>query len=107
MSKYTDSMVAELVSKETWTWAECQEFASRFPEISPKSVVSKIKNLELEYVPKEPETKSTEPQIKKSDIVRDIADALRGSYDSLAGLSNSNKQSLEYLRSIVASEVTE
>ena len=97
MSKYTPQMEARLREKEVWTYADCAAFAEQFPEISARSVISKIKNMGLTYEAKPAETKSSTPQVHKADMVKGIAAALNVSYDSIAGLAKADKRALDSL----------
>ena len=97
MSNYTDSMVAELNAQDTWTYADCAAFAARFPELSTRSVISKVKSLDLTYVPKPAETKSAEPQVRKADIVAAIAEAIGVNVEAVEGLAKADKRALAEL----------
>ena len=101
MSKYTPQMEAQLREKETWTFEDCEKFADEFSEISTRSVISKVKNMGLEYEPKPVETKSATPQIRKADMVKGIAASLNVSYDALAGLGKADKRALQALEDAV------
>lgn len=101
MSKYTSQMEQQLREKEVWTFADCEAFAAEHSEITTRSVISKIKNMGLEYQPKPAETKSGGIQIRKSGMVRGIAAALNVNYDSLAGLAKADKRALAELENAI------
>lgn len=94
MSNYSQSMVAELTKKGSWSFAEAEAFASRF-NLSTRSVVSKIKSLDLDYTPK-PKALA-QPRIRKADTVAAIAKALCTDSDSLAGLAKADAAALSAL----------
>lgn len=107
MSNYTPKMEAELREKAVWTYDDCAAFAERYSEISTRSVVSKVKNMGLEYIPQPKKAKGTKGRdIKKADIVRGIAAAIAVNYDTLAGLAKADKLALEALEKALASLTT-
>ena len=95
MSNYTDSMVAEMVGQGSWNFAQAQAYAEKH-NLSTRSVVSKIKSLDLPYTPK-PKAASKSPRIRKADTVAAIATALATDSDSLAGLAKADAASLSAL----------
>ncbi len=101
MSKYTPQMEAQLREKETWTFEDCEKFADEFPDITTRSVISKVKNLGLQYQPKPAAVKSTVKQIRKSDMVRGIAKSLEMNYDAIAGLAKADKRALTLLKDAI------
>ena len=95
MSNYTPSMVTELQS-QAWDYESASAFASEH-NLSVRSVISKIKNLDLDYTPK-PKTVSTAgPRVVKADIVAAIAKALDADPEGLAGLSKADGRALNAL----------
>ena len=95
MSNYSTSMVAALQS-QSWDYDSASAFASEH-NLSVRSVISKIKSLELDYTPK-PKTVSTSgPRVVKADIVSAIAKALDADPDSLAGLAKADGRALNAL----------
>lgn len=106
MSKYTEQMETELRAKPQWTYQDCQAFAAEYPEISPRSVVSKIKDMQkqghdVEYIKQEPQTKRAEPEITKADIVESLASALGANLEVFSGLSNANRRAIDELVRVV------
>lgn len=95
MSAYSDSMVATLTRQGSWTFAQAEAFASEH-NLTTRSVVSKIKSLDLAYTPK-PKAASKAPRIRKADTVAAIAKALATDSDSLAGLAKADAASLSAL----------
>ena len=95
MSNYTPKMEAELREKDEWTFADCEAYAENYPEISARSVASKVKSMDLTYIPKpKAATKSGAPVIRKSDIVRAFAASIGANYDAISGLAKADKASL-------------
>ena len=95
-------MVAELRSYEIVTYEDAVDFANRYPELSTRSVISKVKNLDIPYVPKaKPESTAT-VQVRKIDIVDAIAAAVGVNVEAVEGLAKADKASLEALRKAVA-----
>lgn len=95
MSQYTSTMVSTLQS-QAWDYDSASAFASEH-NLSVRSVISKIKSLELDYTPK-PKTVSTSgPRVVKADIVDSIAKALDTDPDSLAGLAKADGRALSAL----------
>jgi hypothetical protein len=95
MSNYTDSMVAEMMAKGAFTFAEAQGYAEKH-SLSTRSVVSKIKSLDLPYTPK-PKAAASAPRTLKSDSVLAIAKALDADPDELAGLAKADGRALSAL----------
>ena len=93
-------MEAQLREKEVWTYADCVAFAEEHSgsDITARSVISKVKNLGLEYEAKPAEIKSTMPQVRKADMVKGIAAALSVSYDAISGLAKADKKALDALK---------
>ena len=95
MSNYSTSMVTALQS-QSWDYESASAFASEH-NLSVRSVISKIKSLELDYTPK-PKTVSTSgPRVVKADIVDSIAKALDADADELAGLAKADGRALSAL----------
>jgi len=95
MSNYTPSMVTALQS-QSWDYESASAFASEH-NLSVRSVIAKIKNLDLDYTPK-PKTVSTAgPRVVKADIVAAIAKALDADPDELEGLSKADGRALSAL----------
>lgn len=105
MSNYTPKMEAELRAKEVWTYADCEAFAAQHSEISTRSVISKVKNMGLEYKPQPKAAKTAKgDQIRKSDMVKGIAAALSVNYDAIAGLAKADKRALTELQKALDSQ---
>ena len=95
MSNYSTSMVTALQS-QAWDYESASAFAAEH-NLSVRSVISKIKNLDLDYTPK-PKTVSTSgPRVVKADIVEAIAKALDADVDSIAGLAKADARALSAL----------
>ena len=95
MSNYSNSMVLALQS-QSWDYESASAFAAEH-NLSVRSVISKIKNLDLDYTPK-PKTVSTAgPRVVKADIVDAITKALDADPDSLAGLAKADARALSAL----------
>jgi hypothetical protein len=95
MSNYSTSMVTALQS-QSWDYESASAFAAEH-NLSVRSVISKIKNLDLDYTPK-PKTVSTAgPRVVKADIVDAITKALDADPDSLAGLAKADARALNAL----------
>jgi hypothetical protein len=103
MSIYTDSMVAELMARDTWSYADAVAYAEKHPTVSARSVISKIKSLKLDYVAKEkPAAAGKVEKVRKSDIVSDIASALSINADAISGLAKADAKALRELLAAVA-----
>jgi hypothetical protein len=101
MTKYTDVMVKALESRESWDYAAAEAFATA-NGLSTRSVISKLKHLGLNYVPRPAAARKTDG-VRKSDVVADIARALSVNADVLAGLAKADRKALDALRDAVAS----
>lgn len=95
MSAYSEKMVATLTRQGSWTFAQAEAFASE-NNLTTRSVVSKIKSLDLAYTPK-PKAASKAPRTRKADTVAAIAKALATDSDSLSGLAKADAASLSAL----------
>ena len=94
MSAYTKDMVATMENKGAWTFAEAEAFAQTHG-LSTRSVVSKLKSLDLPYTPK-PKA-AAKPRSRKADTVESIAKALDTSSDAIAGLAKADAAALNAL----------
>lgn len=108
MSNYTPSMEATLREKDNWSYEDCESFASEHPELTTRSVIAKVKNMGLEYTPRQTTavTKTGEPVVRKSDIVAGISDAFGVSRETLEGLATGKKAALLALADIAANRQT-
>lgn len=100
MSQYTDAMVAQLTSAQSFDY----DSASRFAEahsLSVRSVISKVKSLGLDYTPRPVVRKTVGERVTKAQIVAEIATAVNGDVDALAGLAKADMASLVALRKAV------
>jgi len=97
MSNYTPKMEAEMREQESWNYEQAVAYAEQHPDLSTRSVISKVKSLGLAYTPKPAVTKSATPQVRKSDIVNAIAQAVNANSDALAGLAKADKNALTEL----------
>ena len=98
MSAYTDKMVNQLKAVDSWTYDQASDFADEH-SLSVRSVISKLKNLELNYIPRPSVKRAGGPRIKKSDMVVQIAEALgmADNAEALAGLEKADVRSLKNL----------
>lgn len=102
MSLYTESMVAELMAKDAWTYDDAVIFADRHPSVSVRSVISKIKSLKLDYTAKPKAATAKTDKVRKSEIVADIAAALNIQADAISGLAKADAACLRVLLAKVA-----
>ena len=102
MSLYTESMVAELMAKDAWTYDEAVAFAEKHPSVSTRSVISKIKSLKLDYTAKPKAATAKTDKVRKSEIVADIAAALNIQADAISGLAKADAACLRILLAKVA-----
>lgn len=100
MTAFTPNLVTALQAQATWTYEQAAAFAAEH-NLSTRQVISKVKHLELDYVPKAAKVAKT-PQFRKSDIVRVIATSLDLDYDVIAGLAKADKAALEAIATKVA-----
>ena len=96
MSAYTDKMVNEMTAVSSWNYDSASEYASKYG-LSVRSVISKLKNLELDYTPKPVVKSAGEPRVKKSEIVSQIASIAGADPEALAGLEKADARSLTAL----------
>lgn len=102
MTAYTDTMVAEMTKIGSFNYDSASEFASKYG-LSVRSVISKCHNLELEYTPREKTVASSQPRIRKSDVVAGIAASMNVNAEALAGLAKADMASLQALAVAVQS----
>ena len=95
MSNYSNSMVTALQS-QSWDYESASAFAAEH-NLSVRSVISKIKNLDLDYTPKPTTVSTAGPRVVKADIVASIAKALDADPDALAGLAKADARALKAL----------
>jgi hypothetical protein len=94
-------MVAEISAQSTWTYEQCAEYAQAH-SLSTRSVISKVKSLELTYVPKtQPAANPKAARPLKAEVVLGIAKALNVSVESIEGLSKADMRSLTALSKAV------
>ena len=75
MSNYSNSMVTALQS-QSWDYESASAFAAEH-NLSVRSVISKIKNLDLDYTPKPKAVSVGGPTIKKAELVESIRSSLK------------------------------
>lgn len=101
MSKinYTENMLNELRNMGVITYADADKFAKKY-NISIRSVVGKVRSMELPYEPKEVTgTKVAKPKAEsKADVVADIQSVLNVTFK---GLDRLVLEDLVMLRNIV------
>ena len=95
MSNYTPSMVTELQS-QAWDYESALAFGEAHG-LSVRSVIAKIKTLDLDYTPKVKTVSTAGPRVTKADIVAAIAKALAADPDELEGLSKADAKALNAL----------
>ena len=74
MSAYTNAMIAELTNNAPFNLAKAKMFAERYPNVTYRSVIAKVKSLGLEYEKAEPVAKK-DPAVAgptKAQILSDI-----------------------------------
>lgn len=96
MSAYTDKMVNELRAVSSWNYDLASDYAA-LHGLSVRSVISKLKNLELAYTPKPTVKSAAAPRVKKSEIVLQIAQLSGADAEALAGLEKADARSLTAL----------
>ena len=102
MSLYTESMVAELMAKDAWTYDEAVAFAEKHSSVSARSVISKIKSLKLDYAAKPKAAGAKTDKVRKSEIVSEIALALGIQAEAISGLAKADAACLRVLLAKVA-----
>lgn len=100
MSKYTEEMLTEMREAGSFTYDSAKAFAEKH-DISLRSVIAKVRALELDYQPKDPKVRSVKPKRdrSKADIVASI---VRHIGDELPSLSKMTIVDLEVLEKVVA-----
>ena len=96
MSQYTESMVADLNRIGSFNYDSASQFAAEH-NLSVRSVISKVKSLDLEYTPRPKPQASSEPRVRKADVVLQIAQAINVNVEAIEGLSKSDMRSLSAL----------
>lgn len=99
MSVYTDSMVVELTQAGAFDYASASAFAEKH-NLSPRSVISKIKSLGLPYERKPVPTKM-EVRIRKADVVRVIESKLGLDAEALSGLGKADMGALQKILQVI------
>lgn len=97
VTKYTEQMVAELREIGSFNYNSANDFAQKHG-IGIRSVIAKVRALELPYTPKEPSVKSTTPKEvvrRKSDIVASIEAAFGAKMPSLEKMTVKDLEMLE------------
>ena len=101
MSVYTEKMVSELnAHKGPWTYNDAAQYASEH-SLNVRSVISKVKNMGLDYIPREKAQKGP-AKIRKADLAGQIAKAVGGNAETLAGLAKADTNSLQELLAALA-----
>ena len=62
MSNYTDQMVAKIKAAAPLNLAKAQALSAEFGNVTYRSVISKAKSLDVEYVKAAPAARSSEPK---------------------------------------------
>ena len=96
MSAYTDKMVQEMTSAGSFDYDSASAFADKHG-LSVRSVISKVKNLSLDYTPKPAVKASAGPRIRKADIVRELEIQAGANLEDFAGLEKADARSLQNL----------
>lgn len=93
MSGYTEVEVARLRAEGVVSYERAAELASEFGR-SHRSVISKVKQLGLDYVPKAKAPSNSLPKLRKADLVAELSESLGV---DLEGLEGATYRSLEAL----------
>lgn len=96
---YTPEQVEMLRAAEPVSYADAVAFATEWGK-SVRSVISKVKSEDLEYIPKPKPTKRETPETK-AEIVATIAEALDVNKAALRGLDKATVGALTALRELV------
>ena len=96
MSKYTPAIVDEMKNIGTFSYDSAKAFADKHG-LSFRSVIAKVRALELDYQPKDPRTRSTKAKRdrSKADIVRAIELNLQTGLASLPKMTIADLEVLE------------
>jgi len=95
--KYTDAMIAEMKKIGTFNYDSAKAFADA-NGLSFRSVIAKVRALELDYQAKDPKVRSTTAKKKgraKADIVRAIETNLQRDVPSLSKMTVVDLEVLE------------
>lgn len=95
--KYTDAMIAEMKEIGSFNYDSAKAFADKHG-LSFRSVIAKVRALELDYQAKDPRvrsTKSTKKGRAKADIVKAIETALMREVPSLSKMTVADLEVLE------------
>ena len=77
MSVYTNAMVAELTNNAPFNLAKAKIFAERYPAVTYRSVIAKVKSLGLEYEKAEPAPKKAKVDgPTKAQVLSEIREKL-------------------------------
>lgn len=100
-NKYSDKMIAEMKQIGTFNYESAQKFAQA-NDLTVRSVIAKVRALDLDYQAKDPKARKTVNANKraKADIVNSINESL--GVDSLPSLSKMTVADLEVLERVVA-----
>ena len=89
---YSDSQVARLQAAAPISYEMAQELASEFG-VSPRSVVSKVISLGLEYTPK-PKAEKKGRGVTKAQLVAQISERTGVEFKSLGNAATSDLEAL-------------
>tara|TARA_A100000164_G_C21341689_1_gene511287 strand:- start:45 stop:347 length:303 start_codon:yes stop_codon:yes gene_type:complete len=95
MSNYTPAMIAQIQAAAPLDLAKAKALAADFGNVSHRSVISKAKHLDLEYVVASKAAKQI--RSTRSDLVDAIAKAVDMPVDDLNGLANAKTSALTNL----------
>ena len=101
MTLYNAQMVAQLQQNNDWDYDQALDFATQ-NGLSVRSVISKIRHLDLPYRGKPKTVSVNGPRIKKSVIVAQIAQAVGTDFDQIAGLDKADARTLNNLLKAVS-----
>jgi len=94
MSNYSAELTAAMVAKGSFTYAEALAFADEHG-LKPRSVIAKIKSLQLPYEPKPARvTKRGEPVVLKAQYIVAIQEAVHAVIPSLAKMTKTDLATL-------------
>lgn len=96
MSKYTPAIVAEMKEIGSFTYDSAKAFADKY-DISFRSVIAKVRALELDYQPKDPKIRTSKPKRErmKADIVASITRHVGADLPSLSKMTILDLEELE------------
>lgn len=98
MSKYTEAMINEMKEAGSFNYDSAKAFAEKH-NLTLRSVIAKVRALELDYQPKDPKVRSTKAKRtrSKADIVDSITRHLGNELPSLNKMTVVDLETLELM----------